>query len=1646
MRDYSAIEQGAPWWLLQHPGVPNVLPPGRCTLHELPLDKLHWEDFERLCWRLVALEAEVSQVCLYGERGQAQEGIDLYAELRDNSRAVYQCRRVKSLSEAGIRGAVDDFLDRKWADRAQTFCFCTSRSLRDTKLADTIAEETARLRDLGITFERLDLDEISRRCKTQPEIVWDFFGKAWANAFCGPELAERAQHRLTPDEARSLREQLRALYNDTFAEHDTDSCLSAESKQDAIRLAYVVPNLIQVEAAPRHRTSSVVAARRGLDDADSVPGSPLPTPSSSSVEPGGAPAEVCRDPQAWLAGGRTRIVVGGPGSGKSSLLRFIACDLLSAKPRFKRLSAHLAGFIPIWIPFPYWVARLTESTSSTPSLLDVIGDWLRQRDMEGLAPLLSRAFEDGRMVWLVDGLDEYLDLEAAQRALKRLVVARKRHEVPLIGAGRPVQTARLRPSPTGWSFSMIAELDRAQMEELLERRSSLESATDADPRQSMPEISAFFHALDRNPAARRLAGSPLLLVLLHRIWTDKHLLPANRTDLLGRAVAQAVQVHPSSRRIASEVRKPEWLPDDEGILDSLSHLALSMRASGLSLTTQEALIALRSFFEGALNRPGLRPLEAPCRPSDLLWWFVDHIGVLQSDADHLRFRHRAILEHLAARRIVSLPADERRELIRTHAWDPSWQEVWPDLIAQAKSVQMASQVFELLLESKRQNPSAFHLDLSLTAAAVGGGLLPQALRLNHIDEIASAIRQQAWWPHRPELVRIVVTGLLHPDTACMVNGLLEQWIPGRAYWSSAIIEALGRWEPTPQVQDVLLTSLQNRDDDHARLEAARVLVRIARGDPPAPLIQLARASTDPDTRAAAILALAEGWPEHPQMEEITAQAPDASSPSIAVCRQLSRLRRGEALDIGVDALHLTSNRQGLSGAFQPVLREVLVGAWAGDVSVRDELLKMLSSSEGMRWKRLHSGRHEVDLDAVTEVLVRAFPGDDAVAAWLEEEFTHHSRFHGRGIWSFLMTGYRRHPRLQARLDMLLESRALDLHPDRAYAAVTSGSERAKALLIQDLDRNDTPWWAAWALIEGWSQQEADVSSALQAFIETDQASSLGHLLPDLLEPDQARARLLHMLAQPSCYRDDNVISGLAKLCEHERDPAIAEAVHESIRSQEPRLLSSWHEAFLHFLWHPGVKSVAESVLYQPEVPLSAIIAGAAQVPALQERVLKEAQCIDVPLRRSIWAELSAIGAACAEAERWLARYDEETDATAKTTAALGYYRSATQDEPARAAALTRLQNDVAAVGPTHEARRQAAFAAAIALGEPGVLLSARMTISPDRPVRVPLRAGHRDRNAPFLQVVARALDALWEQYGPDLWCRLQAEHLLDEGQEQHLFYSDRAFDGLLVHGAGSQALERWLSEKIERYADRRGSREVLSFLDRTQPGSKLHLDYCIGTLEPGPRNAYHLGIQAYAAELLAHRAGGDPLVAARLLLPPRAGVELPFLMDDRPARIYALTLGWCEHEALGELRRVVQKRSEDYSFGSMVVRLAKSTAAETTDLLRGLFEDGSGFYPEAGRALRTILARRLEQDEQLGKSLVGLLSCSPSHMVSLAPLVQSLPQSLLSNEILPREIERQLTLASPEIGLDLFSGNAVSVLGQLGSLVYRAEASSIGAN
>jgi hypothetical protein len=153
--------------------VPPVKPPVDTRAQLLPLNALTWEHFERLCLRFVRTQAFVVRTTLYGVKGQKHHGIDLLARLSDPLRyEVYQCKKLECYTGADVRKAVDVFLDGKWRDQSKAFRIMTSHPIEDTKIADAIETEAARLEALGITFEVWGQERFSTWLKTnQPSLT-----------------------------------------------------------------------------------------------------------------------------------------------------------------------------------------------------------------------------------------------------------------------------------------------------------------------------------------------------------------------------------------------------------------------------------------------------------------------------------------------------------------------------------------------------------------------------------------------------------------------------------------------------------------------------------------------------------------------------------------------------------------------------------------------------------------------------------------------------------------------------------------------------------------------------------------------------------------------------------------------------------------------------------------------------------------------------------------------------------------------------------------------------------------------------------------------------------------------------------------------------------------------------------------------------------------------------------------------------------------------------------------------------------------------------------------------------------------------------------------------------------------------------------
>jgi tetratricopeptide (TPR) repeat protein len=164
-------------------------PPIRTLAPDLPIEKLSWPNFERLCLRLAESLGQVEHAEIYGTPGQNQKGIDIYARLGDGDYYVFQCRRTQQLGPASIEKAVTDFLVSDWATTAGTFVLCATVTFRLTQRADQVEQEAARLRKLDKVFLTWGRDHLSEALRARPDLVNRFFGDAWRAAFCVPSAA-----------------------------------------------------------------------------------------------------------------------------------------------------------------------------------------------------------------------------------------------------------------------------------------------------------------------------------------------------------------------------------------------------------------------------------------------------------------------------------------------------------------------------------------------------------------------------------------------------------------------------------------------------------------------------------------------------------------------------------------------------------------------------------------------------------------------------------------------------------------------------------------------------------------------------------------------------------------------------------------------------------------------------------------------------------------------------------------------------------------------------------------------------------------------------------------------------------------------------------------------------------------------------------------------------------------------------------------------------------------------------------------------------------------------------------------------------------------------------------------------------------------
>jgi hypothetical protein len=200
-----------PAWLSSDP-VGGPPPPVTTRPAALPFLELGWENVERLCYRLAQTDGAVEKAWSYGTSGYGQLGIDILVRMKDGSFEAWQSKRHKTFGVAALKEAVRVFVKAAWAKQAKRFVLAVACTINDPKVIDEIEKARTQLQQRGIAFEPLFASELAERLKTQPEVIDDFFGRAWVEKICAPERVAALADRMSRLDMASLRTRLRALY------------------------------------------------------------------------------------------------------------------------------------------------------------------------------------------------------------------------------------------------------------------------------------------------------------------------------------------------------------------------------------------------------------------------------------------------------------------------------------------------------------------------------------------------------------------------------------------------------------------------------------------------------------------------------------------------------------------------------------------------------------------------------------------------------------------------------------------------------------------------------------------------------------------------------------------------------------------------------------------------------------------------------------------------------------------------------------------------------------------------------------------------------------------------------------------------------------------------------------------------------------------------------------------------------------------------------------------------------------------------------------------------------------------------------------------------------------------------------------------
>jgi formylglycine-generating enzyme required for sulfatase activity len=231
------------------------------------------------------------------------------------------------------------------------------------------------------------------------------------------------------------------------------------------------------------------------------------------------------------------IVLGDPGSGKTSFLKYLALRHATDQTHPKRF--------PVYLPLAAYAEHLAQAnTGEALSPEEFIPQYYAEQGVGDISGMFDRALQQGRALVLLDGLDEARLASVRRKVVDRVASLFQRHRDSgnkFVMTSRIVGYAEVRPSVEGLEECWLADFDDSDIEAFAERwtraverrERGAGQVTDHEAEARRREL---LHAVATNPGVRRLAASPILLTILALMQKAGERLPDRRAKLYERCL------------------------------------------------------------------------------------------------------------------------------------------------------------------------------------------------------------------------------------------------------------------------------------------------------------------------------------------------------------------------------------------------------------------------------------------------------------------------------------------------------------------------------------------------------------------------------------------------------------------------------------------------------------------------------------------------------------------------------------------------------------------------------------------------------------------------------------------------------------------------------------------------------------------------------------------------------------------------------------------------------------------------------------------------------------------------------------------------------------------------------------------------------